>query len=275
MADYKMKNWEKETGDTGSFTIKTIEGTGDRKQYWRIADSLVRNSNIYKRLSEKIYALSKLKGLNAYHFRRNKELYMSLKKDFREFEKDANRILKSQAKEIEKKNKQIEALTIANKKKWNQLLDYKQKLRVSGRKNAKLVKDNELVRRAELLFSKHIDIRNREGQGHAEFLIRGMLGFKKLEFRKEITMKEMMYLCVGMQMDAFGKEHVENRFGNEISSSFLKDIRNMVKKGYFSKIKNKSLYFITIEGKERFTKLSTTIFSTAGGNYWKEIFTKK
>jgi len=256
------------------FTIKTIVGTGENSQYVKLADDLIKRSSIYRHLCRKIFHKSKQNGLNVYHKNIYRNMYKGLMKEFKLYERDTNRIFKKQ--EIRTKNleKKIQTLQKINLNAHSKI----RSIQANARKQKKVViasnSKNALVKRVEGFFSQEFSWRHSTIYFHkkVELMIRAIVGYKELENENKVSYYEFLYLAIGHQLDAFSKDQIMQRFGADMGKSFTREVNKLIKQGYIRRFDRKALFYVTDEGKARFTELTKSVFLRKFESYWERIF---
>jgi hypothetical protein len=258
------------------FKVAYIAGTGTNAQYWRLANSIVRNSGIYKSLCLKIYKLKGLVGIKQAVINRLKKANKELTQTFRQYERDADKEFKKQAKAHESTKKQL-ATARANVKRdarrhMSALTDNK-KITARNRKLRQQVSTNKQFENFTTKeFEWSIKGNSESDQYRAELMLRAIFGYEELKNIGEITYTEICYLAVASQIDAFNKKQIHNRFGTTLSKYFLREIGKMIEKGWVRKFDRREFYYITDDGRKQFRKVISLIYSKKYGHYWKRIF---
>lgn len=258
------------------FKVAYIAGTGTNAQYWRLANSIVRNSGIYKSLCLKIYKLKGLVGIKQAVINRLKLANKELTQTFRQYEKDADKEFKKLAKAHERTKKLLITADKKTLKEWRRV-----KAVVRGNKdlvanNIKLREQVSQNKKFENFTTKEFEWsikgNSESDQYRAELMLRAIFGYEELRASGEITYIEICYLAVASQLDAFNKKQIHNRFGTTLSKFFLKEIGKMIEKGWIRKFDRREFYYITDDGRKQFRKVISLIYSKKYGHYWKRIF---
>ena len=176
---------------TGTFTIKTIEGTGNSAQYYRIADHLVRNSRIFRHLCKRIYRLKGQVGLQRKYRLTNYYKLKDTKVEQRDFQREANKILKKAERKnilLQKKYKRLQDC--------NRALHQRVKMAVNVKNDAlrrieTFNKKMKLVKDAEKYFSKPFTWQTNyvTGIDKAELMLRAVYAYSEGEKRNKFKEK--------------------------------------------------------------------------------------
>lgn len=257
------------------FTVKTIEGFGENKDYWRIADNLVKNSRLFRSLCTRIYRLSGKAAINSKYRIIYNQRYKDLLKEFGTFERSVNKLIKSLEKKLAKKNEEV--------KKYKEIADqsYKKYRQVNSNLHNTRVAKNEVkskvnkLSNTEKFFTKRLRWKETwEDATRAEMMLRTIFVYENERKDNNLLYNEIMYLSIGTQLDAFCRKDIETRFGVKMGRLFQRDVNLLVKVGYIRKFERKQLYYLTTEGKQRFEVIMRKIYTEQFGSYWKDIFNK-
>ncbi len=262
--------------DTGTFTVKTVQGTGTRAEFVRIADDLVQGSRLYRHLCRKIFKAKHSGGLNRYHKERYLGMYKEVMKEFSVFEREANKILKAQDLKIKKLEATIKKRLTTINTLTGKLHYQKAMFRRLARKNKDLTSKNVLAKNVENFFTKKL--RWHQSESHmerAEIMLRSIIAYNELQLQGKTNFWELIVLAIGTQMDAFNRSIVTRRFGKEFGKSFNRQIHILVTKGYIRKFDRRQYYYITEEGKQKWKEVMSTVYGKQYGFYWKRIFTEE
>lgn len=255
------------------FTIKTIEGFGDKAQYWRIANELVRGSRVFRSMSLKLYRQASQTGLQRRYRILHRARYFDLLKTFKEYERDVNSEFKKQQKKIERLERELARYKDSYKAYLKKFLNTAANNRHHVKANNKLRSDSMNLRKVKEFLTLPLGWdRSESDKKRAELMLRALFGFKDLEGKGEITFSEMVYLSVGFQLDAFNRKNIQDRFGEDAARWFGRDIKKLIDKGYIRRFERKAFYYLTLEGKDKFTSMMKSIYSAKMGTYWADIF---
>lgn len=259
------------------FTIKTIQGTGENAQYWRIADDLVRGSRLFRHLCLKIYRGAQKNGINVHHKNRFKAMYKDIMKEFKQFERDANAVLKKQDVKIKKQESIIANLKSKITADSLIIKDLKKKKAIVINTRKRVESKNLKVKAAESFFNKEF---NWHGDAlldyrRAEIMLRGIIGFNELAISKETTYYQILFLSIGYQLDAFSKKQVFHRYGAQLSRHFTREVNRLIKLGYIRRFERKAYFYLTDEGKQKFIETMRKIYQIKMTGYWENIFVPK
>lgn len=265
-----------DTPHPDGFQIKTIEGFGPNKDYWRIANNLVRGSRIYKKLTLKIYRISRVKSQYRKTRLKYEGLYRELLKEFKAYEKDVDKEYRKQAREVDKLKREILRYK-ATIKRLTERDKYKNRIhRADLIRNRALEAKLSKVRSVEVFLTRKLEWGNGDyTYKRAELMLRSLFAFRDAEAKGEITFTETVYLAVGTQLDAFSKEHIQERFGPEVVKWFGRDTKRLIEKGYIRRFERKALFYITLEGREKIMSVMRAAYSKSFNPYWEGIFTDK
>lgn len=199
-----------------------------------------------------------------------------LTKEFKIFEKDANRILKYQDIQLKKKDAEIARLRASVARQLNTIKDKKTFNRKISMKNQVITKQLSKVKSVEAFLTKKFRwMRSNSDAVRAEMLLRAIIGYEELVRSGKTTFHELVYLSVGYQLDAFSRAEVTKRFGEEITRHFISQIKILVEKGYIRRFDKRLYYFLTPEGEKRFEDLLKIPYGYQYGLYWNRIFTNE
>lgn len=260
--------------ETGKYTIVTVEGTGDRAAFYRVADHLVRGSRIYRHLCKKIYKAKATAGRNRMYSGNWRARYIDERREHREFVRQANKQFMLQEKKIEKLQKRVDDDKLQKKKLTDQVRSMYSTTRGIVNTNKRLTKQMHDLKVSEATLTHKFKWGQNGFVEKAEFMLRSLIGYKELEVVNQIKFHEMMYLSMGMQMDAFGFEEVSSRFGNRLTDNYKNDIADLVIKGYIRRFTKRDKYFITDKGKTKFKDVMNRIHTKEHKAYWNEVFNK-
>lgn len=262
---------------TGTFTIKTIVGTGNSADYWRIADDLVRGSRLFRSLCRKIMDARRSGGINRRYKDYFKGLYKSVIKEFKAFEIEANRLLKSQNAIIKRQERTISEMKVSKEKLLNKMRFYYWTIRKVNTKNKRLISQNARVKRAEAFFTKdyswHSD--SKLEYRKIEIMIRGIVGFNEVVNSNETSYYEFLFLSMGYQLDAFSKSQAVKRFGTQLTKHFTRETNKLIKQGYIRRFERKAYFYVTEEGRIRFNYLLKKVYTRDFATYWDNIFDER
>lgn len=256
----------------GSYTTVTVEGTGTKAQFTHLSDRLVRGSRIFWRLSEKILEAKRMCGLWKSYFMRKKSELKALTKAFKQYEKEADKLFKAQEIKIEKLTKLAESARGQAARHWRFIGALKADHKKVMANQKKYLLEYERMKKYKDFFTKKLYWKYGKSEAvRVEIFLRTIFEYKQLEAKKELNHHQMMYLAVGHQMEAFNREHIINRFGEECCIRFVSLMNDLIDKGYIRRFERRNLYYVTEDGKNFFSSIFKEMYTNNFPSYWTEV----
>lgn len=258
-----------------AFTIVTIEGEGEDSEYTRLADDLVRRSSLFNSFTFKLWRSEQNAGRQREIRIRWKARFNEVRAEFKEYEKQVNKILKHQQKKV--------AEARADRDSWKKkLVSANQRHNVVVKNLRKLIalkkpleKYRDLVMKNQRFFETEFTFRKGSHIDYirAEMMLRIMFVYEKEKATGGITASEYMFLALGTQLPAFRKEDFERRFP-DFTKHFARDLGVLIDKGYIKQFYRKQQWYLTLQGKERFEAIIGQLYNKQIGYYWKGLLEK-
>lgn len=267
--DFPSK-WEK-----AGFSILKVTGSGDKKDYLRVCDTVVRNSRLFQRLYQRLQ--SKTVRVNSESYLRNqyKERLASQHRELKDFVKFSNSHIAKLEKRILKLEKDVKIVTASRNKyenNWRWELGHRKN---AVKKYEQLLKNMALYSNHERfftlpLFARDVDFRPNV---RAELFLRAIIAFREQEDLGIISYKEFLILATGMHVKAFNKTDLINRFTtSDVNRWFTKSLNKLIEAGMIRRFERRNLFYITDAGKARLGKVMSVYNTQTMKTYWGGTF---
>lgn len=258
-----------------AFTVVTIEGEGEEAEYVRLADDVIRRSNLYQYLCKKNWRSCEDAGRQRNIRKLWKARYGETVKEFKLYERQVKSLLNYQQKKVHEARegrKRAEKALTAYKHRSNIVI---QNLKKGIASKKPLEKYRDLVLKNQRFFEQEYKFRGNVASDlvRAEMMLRTLYVYEKLKAQNTISYTEVMFLSLGTQLPAFRREDFEARFP-DFTKHYMRDLTVMMDKGYVTKFKQKQQYYLTGQGKARFRELIGQIYNKQMGYYWKGLLEK-
>lgn len=271
--DYKAPDfpskWEK-----NGFSIIKVTGSGEKKDYLRVCDTVVRNSRLFSRLYSKLKI--KTARINSEsHFRKEYKARLAVQhKELQGFVRFSNGHIAKLEKKILKLQADLKQVKIVRDRCYNTLSGEMGEKKAFARKNAILLSNQALYNNHSRFFTEQLFVRdiNNRPRVRAELFLRVIIAFKEQEDKGQISYKEFLILATGMHVKAFKKEDLMNRFGADANLWFTRTLKPMIESGLVIRFERRNLYYITDAGKSRICNIMRAFNTFEMKTYWGGTF---
>lgn len=266
--DFPSK-WEKQ-----GFTVFKVQGHGEKKDYYRACDTVIRNSRLFKYLMKKVLQKN-IMAVSQAHFRAMwKERYMAQHKELQDFVKFSNKTIGAYEKKIAKLQQELAQAKLSRDRKKN-IID------TERHRKRKLVENKRIAEKDGSLYNNHLRFFTqplfatqayKRPAVRAEYFLRAIITLKEHNDSGELNYNEFLILATGTHLKAFNKNDLVNRFGDEVQNWFTRTNGKMIEKGYVMRFERKDLYYLTDEGKAKLKNVLRLAVTRKMNTYWGDIF---
>lgn len=269
VAPDRVSKWE-----TQGFKIVKVQGHGEKSEFYRVCDTVIRNSRLFRNLCVKIFDKSRRAGVSEKYRLMWKQRQQEQEREFKAFIAFSNSTIGKLQKKVAKLEEQLEKLKSVHKVTQENLYKQTRYYKRAIQNNSQLEKEASLFINHNRFFTQPLYARDVKKYlpVRSEFFLRAIITFRQYEEKGEISYPEFLILATGTHLKAFNKTDLVNRFGDKVHNWFKRNIEKMMEQGYVKRFERKNMYYLTDEGREKLRHLMRCAVGIKMNTYWGDTF---
>lgn len=232
-----------------------------------------------KRDWEKNYELSTAVGWHKWAFENRGKLMLKEKKahqatkvamreEIRKTISACEKKIKKIKREMEHQQVAVDAAKLSRTRYLNRVKQDRRHKKAAMERAHAAEKELSDIKSANMFLAKKMTWDDTEDM-KVELLLRCMLTVTPLLEKSIVTYAEMFYLAVGYQKEYFTKADITQRFGNEKTTFWRRDINKLMAADYVKKVDRKDVFYLTPAGTKRLRDIMKHVYTQTYQTYFK------